>query len=126
MADPAFSPSALPFSEAIDYWRGKVKLPSSGWTDIWQEQHSHGFIVAGATHDALIEDLYNAIDKARSKGGYAAFKKAFPEIAQKHGWSYNGAPGWRSRIIYDTNVRQSYNAGRYQQMTAVKRLRPFW
>ena len=105
----AFSPSALPFLDAIDYWRGKVKLPSSGWADIWQEQHSHGFIVAGAAHDALIEDLYNALDKARSKGGYAEFKKAFPEIAQKRGWSYNGTPGWRSRIIYDTNVQQSYN-----------------
>ncbi|MDR2365559.1 MAG: hypothetical protein LBD68_06870 [Zoogloeaceae bacterium] len=121
----AFPPAALPFSEAIDYWRGKVKLPSSGWTDIWQEQHSHAFVVAGASHDALLEDLYNALDKARSKGGYAEFKAAFPEIAKRHGWSYNGTPGWRSRVIYDTNVRQSYNAGRYQQMMKVKRLRPF-
>jgi hypothetical protein len=125
MPDP-FNPAALPFKEAIDYWRGKVKLPSSGYTDIWQEQHAHGFMVAGAAHDALLEDLYNAIDEARSKGGYAAFKAQFPEIAKKHGWSYRGSPGWRSRIIYDTNIRQSYNAGRYQQMQAVKRLRPYW
>jgi hypothetical protein len=82
--------------------------------------------VAGAQHDALVEDLYNAISDARSKGGYEAFKTAFPEIAKQHGWAYNGAPGWRSRVIYDTNVRQSYNAGRYQQMERVKKLRPYW
>ncbi|MDR0700940.1 MAG: hypothetical protein LBF61_00790 [Azoarcus sp.] len=121
-----FSPADLPFQEAIDYWRGKIKLPTSSWTDIWQEQHSHGFVVAGANHDALIEDLYNAVDKARSKGGYEAFKAAFPEIVKTHGWAHNGTPGWRSRIIYDTNIRQSYNAGRYAQMSSVKRLRPFW
>jgi len=122
----AFSPANLPFKEATEFWRRKIKLPSSGWTDIWQEQHSHAFIVAGATHDALLEDLYNAISDARSKGGYQAFKEAFPEIAKQRGWAYNGSPGWRSRIIYDTNVRQAYNAGRYQQMESVKKLRPYW
>ena len=122
----AFNPADLPFEQANEYWRKKIKLPSSGWTDIWQEQHSHGFVVAGASHDALLEDLYNALSEARSKGGYEAFKQAFPEIAKAHGWSYNGTPGWRSRVIYDTNVRQAYNAGRYQQMQSVKHLRPYW
>jgi hypothetical protein len=119
------NPAALPFSEAIDFFQKKIKLPSSGWTDIWQEQHSHAFVVAGATHDALVEDLYNAIAKAKDSGGYAEFQKAFPEIVKKHGWAHNGAPGWRSKIIYDTNVTQSYNAGREQQMQAVKHLRPY-
>ena len=50
-------PTYLPFTEAIDFYKSKIKLPSSGWTDIWQEQHSHAFVVAGATHDALVEDF---------------------------------------------------------------------
>lgn len=119
------NPAALPFSEAIDFFQSKIKLPSSGWTDIWQEQHSHAFVVAGATHDSLIEDLYNAVAKAKEAGGYAEFQKAFPEIVKKHGWAHNGAPGWRSKVIYDTNVTQSYNAGREKQMQAVKHLRPY-
>ena len=119
------NPAALPFSEAIDFFQSKVKLPSSGWTDLWQEQHSHAFVVAGATHDSLLEDLYNAVAKAKDSGGYAEFQKAFPEIVKKHGWAHNGAPGWRSKVIYDTNVTQSYNAGREKQMQAVKHLRPF-
>ncbi|MDR1367759.1 MAG: phage head morphogenesis protein, partial [Candidatus Accumulibacter sp.] len=43
-----------------------------------------------------------------------------------HGWTYKGAPGWRSRVIYDTNVRQAQNAGRYKQDVALKALRPYW
>jgi hypothetical protein len=120
------NPAALPFKEAIEFWKGKIKLPTTGWTDIWQEQHSHAFVVAGATQDALLEDLYNTIFKARSKGGYAAFKEAFPQIVAAHGWSHNGAPGWRSRVIYHTNIRQAHNAGRYKQMMAARQTRPFW
>lgn len=122
----ATSPTGLPFQEAIDFYKAKIQLPSSGWTDIWQQQHSHAFVVAGAAHDALVEDLYNAIAQAKENGGYDVFQKAFPEIAAKHGWAYNGTPGWRSKVIYDTNVTQAYNAGRYQQMMAVKDLRPYW
>lgn len=114
------------FSQAIDFYRNKIKLPTSGWTDIWQEQHSHAFVVAGAAHDALVEDFYNAIQEAKWKGGgYDEFRTRFDEIVAKHGWAHNGAPGWRSKIIYDTNITQAYNAGREQQMQAIKHLRPY-
>jgi len=123
----ATNPAQLPFKEAINFYRDKIKLPTSGWTDIWQQQHSHAFVVAGAQSDALLEDLYNAIQDAKQNGGgYADFKNRFQEITTRHGWSYNGTPNWRSRVIYDTNITQSYNAGRYVQMQAVKHLRPFW
>lgn len=120
------SPAQLPFKEAIDFYRGKLQLPSAGWTDIWQQQHSQAFVVAGANHDALVEDFYNAVRKAQEEGtGYAAFRKDFEAITAKHGWAYNGSPGWRSKVIYDTNITQAYNAGRWQQAQAVKHLRPF-
>lgn len=121
------NPAQLPFTQAIDFFKNKIQLPTSGWTDIWQEQHSHAFVVAGAAHDALVEDFYNAIVQAKwAGGGYEDFRQRFDEIVAKHGWSYNGSAGWRSKIIYDTNINQSYNAGRYQQMMAVKHLRPYW
>lgn len=120
-------PGRLPFNKAIEYFSGKIKLPTSGWTDIWQDQHSHAFVVAGAAQDALLEDFYNALRQAKEQGtGYPAFRDQFDQIASKHGWAYNGSPGWRSKVIYDTNIRQAYNAGRYQQMWEMRDLRPFW
>ncbi|WP_026600534.1 PBECR2 nuclease fold domain-containing protein [Methylomonas sp. 11b] len=119
-------PEKLPFKEAIDFYKAKIQLPTSGWTDIWQEQHSHAFVVAGAAQDALVEDFYNAIyDAKQNGGGYEDFRLRFDDIVAKHVWSYNGTPGWRSKIIYDTNIKQSYNAGRWQQQMAVKHLRPY-
>lgn len=84
-------------------------------------------MVAGAQSDALLEDFYNAIQDAKQNGGgYADFKERFQEITTRHGWSYKGAPGWRSKIIYDTNITQAYSAGRYAQMVSLRHLRPFW
>lgn len=120
------SPARLPFKQAIDFFRQKTQLPTSGWTDIWEQQHSHAFVVAGATQDALLEDFHNAIRQAQEQGtGYAAFRQQFEAIAAKHGWAYKGTPGWRSKVIYDTNITQAYNAGRWEQMWALKHLRPY-
>jgi hypothetical protein len=43
-----------------------------------------------------------------------------------HGWDYNGGRNWRSRVIYETNLRQSYNAGRWAQLQQLIKVRPFW
>lgn len=118
--------SGFQFDQAIAFYRNKIKLPTSGWTDIWQEQHSHAFVVAGAAHDALVEDFYNAIQKAKWEGGgYDEFRTRFDEIVAKHGWAHNGAPSWRSKIIYDTNITQAYNAGREKQMMDLIDVRPY-
>jgi hypothetical protein len=116
----------LQFDQAIEFFRNKIKLPTSGWTDIWQEQHSHAFVVAGANTDALVEDFFNAIQKAKwAGGGYDEFRTSFDQIVAKHGWAHHGTPGWRSRIIYDTNITQAYNAGREKQMMDLIDIRPY-
>lgn len=116
----------LPFNEAIDFFKQKIKLPSASWTDIWQEQHSLAFVVAGAQTDALVSDFYNALIAAKEKGtGYAAFKEEFDAIVSRHKWAHNGTPGWRSQVIYDTNMQSAYNAGRWQQQWALRHEMPY-
>ena len=120
--------SEFQFDEAIAFYRNKVRLPTAGWTDLWQEQHSHGFMVAGANHHDIVEDFFNAVQNAKwakGGGGYEGFRASFDEIVKKHGWAHNGSAGWRSRIIYDTNITQAYNAGRYQQQQDIKAFRPY-
>lgn len=107
----------LPFDESIEFFRQKINLPTARWTDIWQGMHARAFVVAGATRQELLADFRTAIDKAIADGTtLAEFRKDFDRIVQSHGWSYKGGRGWRSRVIYETNVRQAYNAGRERQM----------
>lgn len=120
---------SLPFEEAIKFFRSKVKIPTENWQDLMTYQHDTGFMVAGAMKAELLADFQAAIDTALSEGTtLETFRKSFDEIVAKHGWSYKGSRGWRSEVIYSTNVRTAYQAGRYQQMTDpdVLAYRPYW
>ncbi len=121
--------ATLPFDEAIRFFRQKTNLNTSAWTDIWQEAHDKSFVVAGAARDELVADFRAAIDQAISEGtGLKAFQQQFDDIVAKHGWSYKGGRGWRTRVIYQTNMQTAYQAGRYAQLTDpdLLKLRPYW
>ena len=114
------------FSQAIAYYRQKLNMPSATWREVWAEAHNRAFMVAGAMSDDLLNDLRGAVDDAIARGvSLGKFQKEFASIAAKHGWDYTGNEAWRARVIYDTNMRQSYNAGREAQMEAAKARRPY-
>jgi uncharacterized protein with gpF-like domain len=107
----------LPFDEQIAFFRKKLNVPTRKWDDLWKGQHAKGFMIAGATKADLLNDFRNAVDKAIEGGSTLAdFRKDFDGIVEKTGWSYKGGKNWRTRVIYDTNVRTSYAAGRWQQL----------
>lgn len=125
----------LVFREAIDYLRQKVSLPSKTWRDLEGRAHDRGFVVAGATKEALIEDLRSAVDDAVARGiTLREFREQFEAIVARHGWTgwtgEDSAEGraWRARIIYETNLRTAYAAGHWKQMTDpdMIKVRPYW
>jgi uncharacterized protein with gpF-like domain len=119
----------LPFEEAIAFFRDKLNLTSTSWTDVWQKANAKAFTVAGATTTALVEDFRREIEKALEEGTtLQAFRERFDEIVQRHGWKHTGRPGWRARIIYETNLSMAYSAGRYVQQTEPATLAafPYW
>lgn len=119
---------SLPFQEAVDYFNSKINLPTAAWTDIWEGMHARAFVVAGATKDELLTDLRNAVRKSIEDGTtLEQFRKDFDTIVKNHGWPYKGGRNWRTRVIYDTNLRQAYNAGREKQMRdpELRKRRPY-
>lgn len=123
----AVSATSLPFQEQNEFLRRKLNLPTSGWTDVYGREHDYAFTVAGANRDALVADFRQAVERAIEGGGtLQEFRRDFDRIVATHGWSYNGGRNWRSRVIYETNLRSSYMAGRYEQLLAVREQRPYW
>ncbi len=121
--------TALPFIEQITFFRNKVNTPTATWRDVWKSGHDKGFMVAGAAKADLLEDFRQTIDKMIAQGmTIKDFRDDFDRIVKTHGWEYNGGRGWRTRVIYETNLRTSYQAGRFAQLTNPKLLksRPFW
>lgn len=122
-----FRAGSLPFREAIAYFQGKVNLPTETWRDLWSGMHVRAFTVAGATREDMLVDLRAAVDRAVTQGTtIGEFRKAFDEIVARYGWDFNGGRDWRTRVIYDTNIRTAYQAGRYAQMKAIAGRRPYW
>jgi SPP1 gp7 family putative phage head morphogenesis protein len=117
---------AIPFQEAIDSFRSKARVPSRHYTDLMEKEHARGFMVAGAMRDDLLAGFQEAINKALAKGTtLAEFRQDFDLLVKTHGWSHNGTPGWRSRVIFETNLRTSYMSGKWEQMQRVKDARPY-
>lgn len=109
--------------EAENYFRGKINLPTLHWTDLWQGQHARAFVVAGATRDALLADLRVAVDAAISQGETLEdFRARFRDIVARNGWTGWTGQGtaageaWRTSVIYHTNLRTAYMAGRWETL----------
>ncbi len=117
---PEIRGSFRDFESASRFFRRKLNLPTQRWDDIMHGEHARSFTVAGVTRDAVLSDLRSAVDAAISAGETLAdFRKRFDEIVARYGWP--GGAGsetparraWRTSVIYHTNLRTAYMAGRW-------------
>lgn len=116
-----------PFAEQLAAFRLRLQhlVPTHTWTDLWHNAHDRAFMVAGATKADLLADLGGAVDKAIAQGTTLdQFRKDFREIVARHGWTGWAGEGsakgeaWRTKVIYQTNMRTSYMSGRRAQLIA--------
>lgn len=114
------------FGEAIDYLKGKLPESSMAWDDLAGPVHGKVFAVAGAVKTDLVRDLQSALVSALENGTtITQFRKDFDQAVHQHGWTYNGKRGWRTSVIFDTNMRSAHMAGRWAQIQAGKDRRPY-
>lgn len=139
MAPIALKP--LPPAEAIEYFRSKGFKLGFAWQDVWQTEHAKSFTVAKAMQLDVLEDIRGAVDRALADGTtFETFRKELEPTLKAKGWWGKqrmvdpttgkervvqlGSPR-RLRTIFDTNLRTSYAAGRWDQIQRTSRLRPF-
>jgi len=123
---PDVRPFAANPTEAIAFLRDKIDLPTETWSDIWQGMHARAFVIAGAQNKQLLSDFHDAVNRAIEDGTtLEQFRQDFDKIIETHGWSYKGSRGWRSRVIFNTNLRNAYAAGKWAQIQRVKAQRPY-
>lgn len=119
----------LPFDEAIAYLRQKTNVTSEGWADVFGKANATAFTVAGAATDDLVGDFRAAVAGAIESGtSLGEFRKSFDDIVERRGWRHTGTPGWRARVIFETNLGMAYSAGRFVQQTEPETLAafPYW
>lgn len=113
-----------PFESQVQYFLRKLNVPTATWRDLWQGQHARAFSIAGAMQEDLLADFREAVEAAIRDGETLEdFRARFDDIVERHGWQYNGSRGWRTRVIYQTNLRTSYMAGRWETLQTFPYLR---
>jgi hypothetical protein len=133
MAKPTARWGSLPFAEQIAFFKDKTNLPTERWQDLLGAAHDRAFVVAGAMKADLLADLHAAVLKGIEQGTtLETFREDFQAIVAKRGWTgWTGEDSpegvaWRTKTIYGTNLRTSYQAGRHAQAQAIAHRRPFW
>lgn len=132
---------ALPFDEAIDSFRKKGFKQTFDWRDMQKEEHAYSFTVAKAMRNDILQDVRAAMDDVIAKGQtFEEFKSGLkPQLVEKGWWGraemtdpqtgekrdVQLGSTRRLRTIFDTNLRTSYSAGRWEQIQRTKKVLPF-
>ncbi len=131
----------LPPAEAVAYFEGKGYRTTFGWAEMMAEEHGAAFTVAKVARLDLLADIRQAVDQAIREGWTTErFQRELrPTLVAKGWWGRQemtdpltgerrevqlGSPN-RLAIIYDTNLRTSHAAGRWEQIQRVKADRPY-
>ncbi len=118
-------PEPLAMQEAVDFWKDKIQLGPTEFRKLGDEARLRAFGISGIAKGAELETVFNSILKALEKGTTLSdFKKDCRAIFERRGWT--GISAWRVDNIFRTNIQTAYNVGRYRQMMAVTKDRPYW
>lgn len=130
--------------EVINYFNNKVAVGPDkhwDWSDTLQHAHDRVFVVAKATSLDLVKDIQTALKSSIENGmPYQDFANNIIPILKEKGWWGKGdqireETGEVSNIdinhrrlknIYQTNVKTSYAAGKYERMMNNIDVAPYW
>lgn len=121
----AASYGSLSFKEQIAFF--EAKNPSVNYATVRGAAHDQAFVSAGAHRADLVADLFAVVRQAIRDGQtLEEFRQDYYAVLDNYDWEPSGGRAWRAQVIYRTNLRTSYAAGRYAQLQAVKATRPYW
>jgi len=124
MAEPAADPDR--FDAAVEAFRKRVPMDREAWDLLTTQQRERAFMVSRVTEGRVLQDTFDAIDRAVAEGGtFEEFKDA---VAADLIESWGGEIPGRLETIFRTNIMTAYGEGRHAIMSSptVKQARPYW
>lgn len=132
---------ALPFKEAVQSFRDKGYQVTFDYRDMEKEEHAYAFTVAKAMERDLLQDIRTAVDTAINDGQtLSQFRAGLTPTLKDKGWwgtkemvdpktgekqMVRAGSSRRLQTIFETNMRTSYAAGRWEQVQRTKKTFPY-
>ena len=115
------------FAEQVKFFAAKRNVLVEDWLDIPLEEHDAVFAVLGVHDAGVLQRVREAMASMIENGDtLRSFKRSISDIADAIDVGLDEDFGGWCRRVYETNLRQSYNAGRWVQLQQVKKVRPYW
>lgn len=127
--------------QAIEYFESKGYAISFRWRDVYREAHRKAFTAAGAMKMDVLESLREELTEAMNEGmTFRQFQANVEPRLRAQGWwgrteivdestgeirEIDVTPH-RLRNIFRTNMKTSFEAGRYQRHMELADTRPYW
>lgn len=141
-ARPGFTFGDKPSPEVSAYLRDKALRPAFRSSEVWGQEHAHGFTVALATQLDVLATLKEAVQHAIDKGvPFETWARDLTPELQRLGWwgqadiadpatgevklRQLGSPR-RLRTIYQANLRSARAAGQWERGQRTKAVLPFY
>ncbi|MCL1861796.1 MAG: phage minor head protein [Proteobacteria bacterium] len=131
----------LPPEKALAYLAGRKKItPTYNWQDLWHDEHGRQFTVSRLTRLDILKSLQEGItasvngdlsrrdwlkatkDYLQSEGWWGKKEMVDPATGETVSTTFNAS---RLKLIFDTNTRQAYAAGRWQGIEEAKATHPY-
>jgi len=122
---PERLPSPDRFDEAVKAFRRRVPMTDAQFDRLDAAAQSHAFKVAGVADARLVQETFDAIDRAVENG--TTFKDFKVDVGAKLEEAWGGEDAPRLETVFRTNVMTAYNDGRDAifDHPEVKKARPF-
>ncbi len=114
------------FDEALEWFLGRTILTDEQRIAIPARARSRSFWVAGVAQLDVVQDVFDELDKAITKG--EPFEEFRKRVQAKLTAAWGKENPARVETIFRNAAQSSYNAGRWAQMSepSVAKFRPFW
>ena len=107
--DPAFA------RDAFEFLSSKKAMTVDDYVALAQEKRSAAFTMSGIENEDLLTSVKDALAEVVKTGGTDAdFGKAVDAAFEDFG--VTGVEPWRTRLVFDTNVRQAQADGEWEQL----------
>lgn len=125
-SETSWAPAALPFQEAIDFFRDKTSVSPERFRLLSLAARQKAFAIADGANRQVRDSIRGLLDRSLADGlTLSDFKEQAADVLDNSGLS--ARQPWYWETVYRTNMATSYQAGRWQQMTDpdVIKVRPY-
>jgi len=115
----------MPYTDAVEFFKTKLIIPLADLRKVDDLYHTWAFSITGVTRgDYLDATRFLLLQQIETGKDEKVFKRQFKRLLGRRGYRPDAA---RLKVIYDTNVRGAYGAGREKMMSdpALQESRPW-